>query len=235
MVVPVEHPPTPPRHRWVWVLVLAPILPAINWFIARQDTIGVQGGGDGWLAVTGPRLPGIVPFLMTFALLGVVPLLLTRPILGSSPARLGLGAGRWRTSLLFAVIGVPLAVLVAYGSRGSEALAAVYPLGSPSLAPSSFLPHVVGYLLYYIGFEYFFRGFMLLGLEDRLGPKAANALQAGIVTLAHLGKPPIELLAAYPASLLFGWMTLRTRAIWAAVAVHWAVGVALDYFLLTGP
>jgi membrane protease YdiL (CAAX protease family) len=149
--------------------------------------------------------------------------------------RLGLGAGQWRTGLLLALIGVPIAVLVAYGSRGSAALAAVYPLGSPSLAIGSFAPHVLGYLLYYIAYEYFFRGFMLLGLEDRLGPKAANALQAGIVTLAHLGKPPIELLAAYPASLLFGWMTLKTRAVWSAVAVHWAVGVALDYFLLAGP
>lgn len=234
MVMPVDRPPTPPRHRWVWVLVLAPVLPTINWFFARSDTILIERAGATQLPTSGPPLSGLLAFACTFVLLGVLPALVTRPVLGVSPLQAGLQAGRVRTGLVLAAIGIPIAVLVSYLSRGSEALAAVYPLGSPTLALGSFLPHLLGYLLYYIGFEYFFRGFMLLGLEDRIGARTANALQAGIVTLAHLGKPPIELLAAYPASLIFGWMTLRSRSIWPAVAVHWAVGVALDYFLLAG-
>jgi membrane protease YdiL (CAAX protease family) len=71
-----------------------------------------------------------------------------------------------------------------------------------------------------------------LGLEARLGAGAANVLQAGIGTMAHLGKPPVELLAAFPASLLFGLIALRTRSIWYALAIHWAVGLALDWFLV---
>jgi membrane protease YdiL (CAAX protease family) len=40
------------------------------------------------------------------------------------------------------------------------------------------------------------------------------------------------LLAVFPASLIFGYGTLRLRSIWYAVLVHWALGVSLDWFLL---
>jgi membrane protease YdiL (CAAX protease family) len=44
----------------------------------------------------------------------------------------------------------------------------------------------------------------------------------------------VELAAAFPASLLFGWIVLRTRSIWYVVAIHAAVGLALDLFRLWG-
>jgi membrane protease YdiL (CAAX protease family) len=34
--------------------------------------------------------------------------------------------------------------------------------------------------------------------------------------------------------VLFGWIVLRTRSIWYVVAIHAAVGLALDFFLLRG-
>jgi membrane protease YdiL (CAAX protease family) len=108
----------------------------------------------------------------------------------------------------------------------------VYPLGAVSLAPAAFAVHAILYLLYYTGFEFHYRGFLLLGLREHLGAAPANLLQAGLATLVHLGKPHVELVAVIPASLLFGWIALRTRSIWYAVAIHWVVGVALDYCLL---
>ena len=223
-----------PRGRWVWALAVAPILPTLNWYFARQDTIGALGRGGLWQRVSGPELSGLLAFAATFVLLGVVPALLARPIYGRNSWQLGLGPGNVRTGTPLLGLGVAIAIAVAYASRTSADLAAVYPLGSPSLAWRSWVPHVLGYGLYYLGFEYFFRGFLLLGLSTRLGPRAANVLQAGIVTMAHVGKPGIELAAAFPASLLFGWLALRTGSIWYALGIHWAVGVALDYFLLAG-
>lgn len=233
MVVRIATPDGPPRHRWVWVLALAPALTAVNWFAARSDTIAALGHSGDLLPVTGPRLPGFVAFALTFVILGIVPALLTRPILGRSPASLGLGLGHWREGLVWLAVWVPLVLALSWFSAPSPALQAVYPLGNPSLTVGSFVPHIVGYLLYYIGFEYFFRAFLLLGLEDRLGGRTANLFQAGLATLFHLGKPPIELLAVYPASLIFGYGTLRLRSIWYAVLVHWVLGVSLDFFLLS--
>jgi membrane protease YdiL (CAAX protease family) len=233
MAYRVAEPAPTPRGRWVWALALAPILPTLNWYFARSDTIGLIGHGGAWLRVSGPEWSGLVAFGVTFVVLGIVPALLTSPIYGKSPWQLGLGAGNVNTGMPLLGLGVAIAIAVAYASRTSPELAAVYPLGSPSLAWRSWIPHVVGYGLYYLGFEYFFRGFLLFGLTPRLGPAAANVLQAGIVTMAHLGKPDIELAAAFPASLIFGWIALRTGSIWYALGIHWAVGVALDWFLLS--
>jgi membrane protease YdiL (CAAX protease family) len=223
-----------PSRRWPWALALGPVLPAIYWYFGRSDTIGALGHDGAWLRVTGPELNGLLSFLAAFVLLGIVPAALSRTLLGRGPRDLGAGLGNVREGLAWLAAGVPIGIAIGWSSATSPDLAAVYPLGSPELTLAAFLPHAVGYVLYYTGFEYHFRGFLLLGLERPLGPWAANVLQAGIVTLVHVGKPGVELAAAFPASLLFGWLVLRTRSIWYVVAIHAAVGLALDFFLLRG-
>jgi len=226
--------PEPLSPRWPWALALGPLLPALYWYFGRSDTIGALGHDGAWLRVTGAELNGLVSFLAAFVLLGIVPAALSRVLLGRGPGDLGAGLGNPREGMAWVLAGVPVGIAVGWSSAASPELAAVYPLGSPQLTLAVFLPHAVGYVLYYVGFEYHFRGFLLLGLERPLGPWAANILQAGIVTLAHLGKPSAELAAAFPASLLFGWIVLRTRSIWYVVAIHAAVGLALDFVLLRG-
>jgi membrane protease YdiL (CAAX protease family) len=221
-----------PSPRWPWALGLSAILGALFWFFARPDTIGVLGHGGAWLPVSGPRLGGIGALLLGFALLGLVPALAAKPMLGHGPGDLGLGVGDWRRGLPLLAVGITAALAIGYRSATSPDLAAVYPLGAVSLAPTAFAAHMTAYLVYYAGFEFHYRGFLLLGLREHLGAGAANLLQAGLATLVHLGKPHVELAAVIPASLLFGWVALRTRSIWYAVAIHWVVGVALDYFLL---
>lgn len=228
--------PADPHHtapRWAWGLVLAAVLPIVYWYFGRADAIGVLAQTGSWLRVSGPVLSGPASFGLAFGLLGVVPALLTPLVFGCAPWHLGLGAGRVREGLAWAAVGVAAGIFVGWSSASSPGLAAVYPLGAPTLAAGVFAIHAIGYLLYYAGFEYLFRGFLLLGTERPLGAWPANLLQAAIVTLAHLGKPPIELAVAFPASVLFGWIVLRTRSIWYVVAIHWAVGLSLDYFLLT--
>ena len=235
MAIRIAEPNATPRSRWVWALAISPALLVLNWYFARPDTMGLMGRTNSFMVVSGPRMDARLAFLLTFVLLGVVSAALARPILGKRPMSLGMGPGNARMGGAMLLAGVPICVLVGYLNAGNESLAAVYPLNhSVTLALAVFVPHVVFYFLYYLGFEYHFRGFLLLGLQDRLGPHAANVMQAGLVTLVHVGKPGIELAAAFPASLLFGWITLRTGSIWYALVLHWVVGVSLDWFLLAG-
>ncbi len=219
--------------RWAWAFTIATALVAIVWYFGRADVMALGRAQDPWLRVTGPTLPTPAAFTITFVAFGLAPALLAETVLGKSPLRLGLGAGDVTRALRIFAIGVPLALAAGYLGSRSPAVTAVYPLGGP-VPPEVgyFALHATLYLIYYLGFEYLFRGFLLLGTQDAIGPIAANLLQACLATAFHFGKPGMEMAAVFPASILFGWATLRTGSIWCALAVHWVVGVSLDWFLV---
>lgn len=212
---------------------MATALSAAVWYLMRADTLALQRGMEEAFRVTGAALPAATAFTLTFVAMGLVPGVLARPMLGRSPLSLGLGFGDWGWIWKLLAIGVPVAVAAGLVGSRTPGQGAVYPLGGALRPdPLMFAAHAGFYLLYYLGFEYLFRGFLLLGTKDDIGPTAANLLQACLVTAFHFGKPGGEMVAAFPASLLFGWATLRTRSIWCALAVHWVVGVSLDWFLV---
>jgi membrane protease YdiL (CAAX protease family) len=183
---------------------------------------------------SGPLVAAELGFVVSFVVLGLIPMMLTRPVYGRPPKDVGLGLGDLRWSGVLLAIGLPLAIAGGYVGAGADPIALVYPLGTVTRSLGSFVPYAFLYLLYYIGFEFYFRGFLLLGLAERLGPLAAVLFQAGLATLVHAGKPGLEFVAAFPASLLFGWAVLRTRSIWPIVVIHWVVGAWMDWLLL-GP
>jgi membrane protease YdiL (CAAX protease family) len=172
-------------------------------------------------------------FSLAFTWLGVLPAVAAAPILARSPGELGLGLGDRRAGMALLSVGLPVALLAVYVGTRSPAIAAYYPL-DPAVTRdlASFLPHAILYVAYYLGFEYFFRGFLLFGLVERLGPLGANAYQAGLATLVHAARPEMEFWAALPASLAFGWVALRTRSIWYGVVIHGVVGVGVDWVLV---
>ncbi|HLU82138.1 MAG TPA: CPBP family glutamic-type intramembrane protease, partial [Trueperaceae bacterium] len=51
-------------------------------------------------------------------------------------------------------------------------------------------------------------------------------------TLIHVGKPLAEVIAALPASLLFGVMALRSKSILYPALLHLLIGLALDVAIL---
>lgn len=221
------------RPRWPWAYTIATGLSAAVWYLSRPDTLWLRRGAAEAFRVTGPALPAATAFTLTLVAMGVVPGLLARPVLGRSPFSLGLGLGDVRWILRILAFGLPAAVVAGWVGTGSSAMAAVYPLGGAvTRDPAVFAMHAGFYLIYYLGFEYLFRGFLLLGTKDEIGPTAANLLQACLAMAFHFGKPGNEMLAAFPASLLFGWATLRTGSLWCALIVHWVVGVSLDWFMV---
>src|SRR5690606_23555970 len=84
------------------------------------------------------------------------------------------------------------------------------------------------YALYYVSFEFFYRGFVLHVARASWGAAAGIWLQVAMATLVHLGKPLPEMLAAAPASLVFGAIAPRRRSVLDPVLPHGVSGRALD-------
>ena len=88
------------------------------------------------------------------------------------------------------------------------------------------------YVLYYVGWEIFFRGLLVLGLEKRLGAFAAVGVSTLVSTAIHYGKPQGEVLAAAIAGFLLGWLVLRTRSLLGPLVFHAATGLLTDTLVL---
>ena len=73
-----------------------------------------------------------------------------------------------------------------------------------------------------IGWEFFFRGFLLFTYARRFGADALW-LQAVPFALAHIGKPSIETLSTIFGGFAFGWLAYRTRSFLYPFLVHWFI------------
>jgi membrane protease YdiL (CAAX protease family) len=91
-----------------------------------------------------------------------------------------------------------------------------------------FIIYEIGMLIYMIGWEFIWRGFMLFGLEKKFGVYSVFIQMIPFVIL-HNGKPFIETLGAIPGGIALGLLALRTRSIYYCVAIHLAVMYSIDF------
>jgi len=74
--------------------------------------------------------------------------------------------------------------------------------------------------LYLLGYEALFRGVLLFGLANSLGPVAATIISVILYSAAHLPKNRTETLAAIPFGLVLCLLTLWSGSVWIAFIVH---------------
>lgn len=148
-------------------------------------------------------------------------------------ATLGLGLGDTRFGLRVTAVAMLVLVPVLWINAGSAEFQAEYPLVALSGASwSHFVAWQLCYAVYYFAWEFFFRGFLQLGMKARLGVLGAMALQLSASTLLHIGKPQGETMAAVAAGLAFGLIALRARSFVYLFLLHWYVGCLTDLFCL---
>jgi membrane protease YdiL (CAAX protease family) len=210
-------------------------------------------------------LPGDQPsywfrFILSFLLLGLVPAIMALSF-REKPRDLGL---RLKVPLLrkpwFWLL-LPAAALVGALGAASSDLGSYYPYSRDMIGrvrESGMLPffgHFAAYFfLYYLPWEFFFRGFLLfpfaLAAERAFGaaaggPGAAAASEARTATIAalvlfqtipstmlHFGHPLTELASAVVAGLLFGALAWKTRSIVPGLLLHASIGFGTDLFIV---
>jgi len=89
----------------------------------------------------------------------------------------------------------------------------------------------LAYLSQFVALEFFFRGFLVLGLSRLLG-RAAIWVAVVPYCMIHFHKPPLEAFAAIVAGLVLGEVAWRTRSILGGVIVHVGVAASMEWLAL---
>ena len=168
-------------------------------------------------------------FLLAFA----APLAWMRVRGSPSPASVGLALGNWRAGLILVLIGIPVAVLSHF--TGRKSMGDFYPFSKQAMSrPAVFLGYEAAYLiLYYVSWEFAFRGVMLFSLAALLPQTLAGAFiailaQTALSTVFHIGHPDSEISAALLAGVAFGIIALSTGSILYSIVIHAMIGIFED-------
>ncbi len=167
--------------------------------------------------------------LAAFVILLIAPLLLAL-LLGFKPTDLGLSFRRCGREFLLVVVLLLLMTPIVWWASTTEGFMANYPkLKIIRSDIGLFIIYELIYLVKWISWEFFFRGFMLFGLAKRLGPIAIAAAMMPFV-IAHLGKPELEVFGAIIAGLVLGKLSYSGKSIYPTVLLHFGVAFIMDFF-----
>jgi uncharacterized protein len=129
------------------------------------------------------------------------------------------------TSLLFFLVMLPIVWIVS----SSESFANAYPLGGSELKSNVvlFILYELCLLIYMLGWEFLWRGYMLFGLKVKLGYYAIF-IQMIPFFILHRGKPELELFASIIAGLILGIQALRSNSFFYCWLLHSCVMISID-------
>jgi membrane protease YdiL (CAAX protease family) len=142
---------------------------------------------------------------------------------GLTPGRAGLGA-----ILLAAYVPFCVAVL-AIAARDPE-MAVMYPFARSALqSRSRFIRYEVAYLvLYYLAWEFCFRGVLFLPLARATGLVPAIGIQMALTAALHIGHPRSEIWGTLLGGLAFGLIAYITGSVLYTTLMHAALGIGVD-------
>lgn len=83
----------------------------------------------------------------------------------------------------------------------------------------------VAYALDFITVEFFFRGFLVIGLMSIMG-RGTVLTMAVTYCFLHFGKPPGEAISSIFGGYILGVIAYETKSIWGGIVIH--VGIALS-------
>jgi len=157
----------------------------------------------------------VTPFLLYF-------------IFKHGPKDFGISLGKprvWIKDVLFFYAIFLVILVVAFKFTN---LKSVYPLYRRSThGLSYFLFFELVQLWYMLGWEFFFRGFMLFGLERTFG-RMAVLVQAIPFAVAHFKKPQLEAYGAIFAGIFLGLIGLRARSFLPCFLLHYLILLTAD-------
>ena len=121
-------------------------------------------------------------------------------------------------TLILAIILIPLGAI---NSRGTEHLSQYPQVRMDKWNPSEYIINILSWGIYLLGYEYLFRGVLFMGLLPFFSSFQAIGINTILYALAHLYKGKKETLGSIPLGIILCLITLETKTICTAFAVHW--------------
>ena len=172
-------------------------------------------------------------FSSSLILLGLLPALMIRIVFHEPLSLYGVRLGDWRLGLKAFLILAPVMMALTFPSSRMESFTAEYPLyKGAGTSPSNFISYSLLYLTYYLGWEFFFRGYMQFGLGTKLGDWNAILVQTLASCLLHIGKPDAEIFSSILGGIVWGMVVFRTQSLLPVLLLHWLLGICLDAFII---
>lgn len=194
---------------------------------------------EGWNPYLKPMFGHLWWFWMGPLVLLLVPLMLGQKVLGLRAAELGFGFGHWKSGLKW--VGAIYAGFLPFvvGASFFPAFKKMYPMngwaGEEMLkfltdkggSPLPLMLYEASYGLYFLGWEFFFRGFLGFGLFRSLGYYGVFVATVPFAVM-HVGKPEAEALGSVVAGVALGLFALKERSFVYGALLHALVAWTMD-------
>lgn len=171
--------------------------------------------------------------LLGFLLLGLVSVLIILLLPEADLQEYGLSftfrspPPRWSCLL------IPLVLILSYLRAGNPTNLEQYPQIRAKLWSRSMMRlSVISWLIFLVGYEFLFRGFVLFASLELLEPVPAIALNCALYAFAHVYKGPAETFGSIPAGVFLSYLSLVTGNIWCAVLLHSVMALSNEGFSL---
>lgn len=136
----------------------------------------------------------------------------------------------WRAYLLMASFILPVVLLVSFSKEFTYTYP-FYRFNSPDKLYPQFVIWELFYILQFFSLEFFFRGFMVLGLKPHLKGYSILAMTLPYCMI-HFNKPLPECIGSIFAGLILGAMSYRTGSVWLGALLHVTVALSMDVLSL---
>lgn len=157
----------------------------------------------------------VTPFLLFF-------------IFRHQPKDFGISLGnpkQWLKEVLFFYVIFLVILIIAFKFTNLKNIYPLYRRATHGM--SYFFFYQLIQLWYMLGWEFFFRGFMLFGLERTFG-RLSVLIQAIPFAIVHFKKPQIEAYGAIFAGIFLGVIGLRARTFLPCVLLHYLILLTAD-------
>ena len=171
-------------------------------------------------------------FFASFILMGWIPALMIKFVFHEPLSVYGVQLGDIRFGLKSFLLLAPVMIALTYLSSRTEPFLLEYPLyKGASSSLWMFSVYAFFYSVFYLGWEFFFRGYMQFGLQGTFGVWNAILVQTLASCLLHIGKPPAEIYGSILGGIVWGLMAWRGHSLLFVILLHWLLGEALDVYI----